>query len=48
MEQSILIVFSGGLIKSSADATFPFVVNKNFYYLTGIEQENSILVMLKI
>jgi Xaa-Pro aminopeptidase len=47
MEQSILILFSGGLIKSSADATFPFVVNKNFYYLTGIEQENSILVMLK-
>ena len=47
MEQSIFILFSGGLIKSSADATFPFVVNKNFYYLTGIEQENSILVMLK-
>ena len=47
MEQSIFILFSGGLIKSSADATFPFVVNKNFYYLTGIEQENSVLVMLK-
>jgi Xaa-Pro aminopeptidase len=47
MEQSIFILFSGGLIKSSADATFPFVVNKNFYYLTGIEQENSLLVMLK-
>ena len=47
MEQSIFILYSGGLIKSSADATFPFVVNKNFYYLTGIEQENSILVMLK-
>jgi Xaa-Pro aminopeptidase len=47
MEQSIFILFSGGLIKSSADATFPFVVNKNFYYLTGIEQENTILVMLK-
>ena len=47
MEQSIFILYSGGLIKSSADATYPFVVNKNFYYLTGIEQENSILVMLK-
>jgi Xaa-Pro aminopeptidase len=47
MEQSIFILYSGGLIKSSADATYPFFVNKNFYYLTGIEQENSILVMLK-
>lgn len=47
MEQSIAIFYSGGLIKSSADATFPFVVNKNFFYLTGIEQENSILVLLK-
>lgn len=47
MEQSIFILYSGSLIKSSADATFPFVVNKNFYYLTGVEQENSILVMLK-
>ncbi|MFZ9781948.1 MAG: aminopeptidase P N-terminal domain-containing protein [Bacilli bacterium] len=47
MEQSIVIMFAGGLIKSSADATYPFVINKNFYYLTGIEQENSVLVMLK-
>ncbi len=47
MEQSIVILFSGSLLKSSYDATFPFVVNKNFYYLTGIEQENSILVLLK-
>lgn len=47
MEQSILILFAGGLIKSSADATYPFNVNKNFYYLTGVDQENSVLVMLK-
>ncbi len=47
MEQSIVILFSGALLKSSYDATFPFVVNKNFYYLTGVEQENSILVLLK-
>jgi Xaa-Pro aminopeptidase len=47
MEQSIFILYSGALIKSSADSTYPFIVNKNFFYLTGIEQENSILVMLK-
>lgn len=47
MEQSVLILFSGPLLKSSADAHHPYVVNKNFFYLTGIEQEHSVLVMVK-
>jgi Xaa-Pro aminopeptidase len=47
MEQSVLILFSGIPIKASADTDHPFVVNKNFYYLTGIEQEHSVLVMVK-
>ncbi len=47
IEQSFLIVFSGHPIKSSNDATYPFYVNQNFYYLTGIEQENCMLIMLK-
>ncbi len=44
---SVAILFSGSLIKSSADQTYPFEVNRNFYYLTGINQANSMLVMLK-
>ncbi len=47
IEQSVLILFSGALIKSSADGHYPFVVNKNFFYLTGIDQEHSVLVMVK-
>jgi Xaa-Pro aminopeptidase len=47
VEQSVLILFSGSLIKSSADGHFPFVVNKNFFYLTGIDQEHAVLVMVK-
>ena len=47
MEQSILIMFSGVPIKASADADHPFVINKNFFYLTGISQEHSVLVMVK-
>lgn len=47
-EHSAIILFSGAEIKSSADAFYPFVVNKNFYYLTGIKQEQSILVLTKI
>ena len=47
-EKSAIILFSGVEIKSSADAVYPFVVNRNFYYLTGIKQEQSILVITKI
>lgn len=46
-EGSIAILFSGVAKKSNADATYPFEVNRNFYYLTGIDQENSILMLVK-
>ena len=44
---SILILFSGVEKKSSADAVYPFVINKNFYYLTQVEQADSMLIMVK-
>lgn len=44
---SLTIIFAGVGKKRSADENFDFVVNRNFYYLTGIEQENSILVIVK-
>lgn len=44
---SITILFAGVGKKRSADENFDFVVNRNFYYLTGIEQENSILMLVK-
>ena len=44
---SILVLFSGVAKKSSADAVYNFVVNRNFYYLTQIEQEDSVLIMVK-
>lgn len=34
-------------IVKSADAHFPFEVNKNFYYLTGLNQDSSVLLMIK-
>ena len=43
---SALIVFSGVSKVSSADETYPFEVNRNFYYLTGIDQEDSILMLI--
>ena len=45
---SLTIIFAGVGKKRSADENFDFVVNRNFYYLTGIEQENSILMLVKV
>ncbi len=42
---SLVVLFSGKAPRSSADAHLPFVVNRNFYYLTGLDRENFILVM---
>lgn len=47
-DKSVVILFSGIAHKASADAEYPFQVNTNFYYLTGIKQENSCLVLAKI
>lgn len=43
---SCLILFSGVGKVSSADETYPFEVNRNFYYLTGIAQEDSALLII--
>lgn len=45
-DNSMTILFSGKGKKVSGDES-SYVVNKNFYYLTGIEQENSILMLVK-
>lgn len=46
-KDSIAIVFSGKPIHRSADEDYPFLVNRNFYYLTGLEEENIILMIIK-
>ncbi len=45
--QSFAIFFSGIAPLSTADEQYPFEINRNFYYLTGIEQEDVILVLFK-
>lgn len=44
---SVLLLFSGKEVKRSADAVYDFSVNRNFYYLTGIKQDNSFLLIKK-
>ena len=47
-DNSFAILFSGYPKKCSADEFYPFEVNRNFYYLTGIDQEDSILLLYKV
>ncbi|CCP89025.1 Xaa-Pro aminopeptidase, partial sequence, partial [Candidatus Phytoplasma solani] len=44
---TVALFYSGKTIIKSADQTFPFEVNRNFYYLTGINQPNVILLLTK-
>ena len=43
----LVCVFSGTAPMKSLDAAYPFFVDRNFYYLTGIERENMFLLLRK-
>ena len=44
---SLMVLFSGGEIRKSADAYYLFYANRNFVYLTGISQKESVLLAQK-
>ena len=46
-ENTAVVIFSGSAPMKSQDEAYPFAVDRNFFYLTGIERENMILVMRK-
>ena len=46
-ENSVAIFFAGVSKIASEDEYLPFCINKNFYYLCEIEQENSALMLVK-
>ena len=46
-DNSLVILYSGALKHRSADSSYPFVVNMNFFYLTGIKQDNVYYVCKK-
>jgi len=43
---SITVLFSGDLVKKSADSHYPFEVNRNFYYLTNCDEDSLIYVYI--
>ena len=47
-DNSILLLFAGTAPYKSADEQYPFITNRNFYYLTGIDKDKIILLISKI
>ena len=45
--RSLLVLFAGQEIRKSADAMYLFYADRNFVYLTGIEQKESVLLAQK-
>jgi Xaa-Pro aminopeptidase len=45
--QSLTILFAGEAPVSSADQLYAFVPNRNFYYITGIDQPKPVVVLAK-
>lgn len=43
-----LMLFSGKAPMRSEDEAYPFSVNRNFYYLTGLDKEDMVLLMYKL
>jgi len=44
---SICLLFSGLKKNMSNDLDYPFVVNKNYFYLTGLNEDNAIYMLVK-
>ena len=44
---SVFILFASKAPRKSGDETYNFTPNRNFYYLTGIDEEHDILVLTK-
>jgi Xaa-Pro aminopeptidase len=47
-DNSITIFFAGQSPYKSADEKYPFTPNRNFYYLTGIDEEKIIMMMVNV
>ena len=46
-DNEALILFAGSAPKKTGDATYRFFANRNFYYMTGVLQKESVLLAVK-
>jgi Xaa-Pro aminopeptidase len=42
---SVVIVLANDILPTNADGTLPFIQNSNLYYLSGIDQEESVIIL---
>ena len=47
LDNSILVLFAGHAPYKRGDEKYPFSPDRNFYYVTGIDRENEIIMFLK-
>lgn len=45
LDNQVIVISANGLLQSSGDMTFPFKQNSNFWYLTGINEPDAVLVI---
>jgi len=45
LSEALMVVSANGLVQRSADTTYPFVQDSNFWYLTGINEPDLLLVI---
>lgn len=46
-KNTVAFLFSGSLVRKSQDSSYRFHANRNFFYLTGIEEEEAVVVFDK-
>ena len=46
-ESSLLVLFSGTEVRKTNDEFYPFYTNRNFLYLTGLDQKELALIARK-
>ncbi|MGL5677396.1 MAG: aminopeptidase P family protein [Cellulosilyticaceae bacterium] len=47
-DQSMVVLFSGKAPKKSADEYYAFTPNRNFYYMTGVDEEEIMMILTKV
>ncbi len=46
-DASLIVIAGNGMLQRNSDSTFPFRQDSSFWYFTGIEEPNALLVMAK-
>ena len=46
-KNTVTFLFSGALVRKSQDSSYKFHANRNFFYVTGIEEEEAVVVFDK-